>query len=92
MRLPKGRPGSLFEYLYLDPADILAHPLIKNGTEKQSKRFRWHGALADAALGIWLWLDEGKKSDVLGLELLEKPVHLEGMPDVVCIDHTKYLA
>jgi hypothetical protein len=92
MFLPKGCPGSLFEYLHFDPADILAHPLIKDGAEKSGKRFRGHRVGADAALGIGLWLDQGQESDVLGLELLEKPVHLKRISDVVGIDHTKDFA
>ena len=92
MLLPKGRPGSLFKDLYLDPANVLAHPLVKDGTEKKTKRFGGHGVAADAALGIGLWLDQGQKGDGLRLELLEEPVHLEGNPDVVGVHHTEDFA
>jgi hypothetical protein len=91
MLLPKGRPGSLLKDLYFDPADILAHPLVKDGTEKSAKRFRRHSAAADAASGVGLWLDQGQKSYVLGSELLEEPVHLERITDIVRMHRAEYL-
>jgi hypothetical protein len=90
--LPKGRSSSLLKDLYFDLADVLAHPLIENSAQEITERFGRHGATADAALGIGLRLNQGQKSHVLGVELPKEPVYLQGIPDIVRVHHTEYLA
>ena len=83
MVLSVGRACRLLEHLHDDPPDVLPYPLIKDGTEKRAKRLRRHGARAHAACRSWLPLDKGNKADVLGLDLLEKAVHLQGILDIL---------
>ena len=76
MLLPKGRSGSLLEYLHLDLPDIMKLPLVKNGTEKVSPGFSCHSTVAYATISIRLLLNEGQKTQVLCLDFLEKTVYL----------------
>jgi hypothetical protein len=92
MRLPKGRPGCLFKDLHLDPADVLALPLVKDGAQKRAKRFRRHAAGTHATRRVGPPLDQGQKGHVLGLELLKEAVHLQGLPDVARVNHAEDLA
>ena len=52
MLLPQGCPGRLFKDLNLDPANVLAQPLVKNGAEKSAEGFGRHGPVAYAAPAI----------------------------------------
>ena len=92
MFLPESSSGCLFEYLHLDPFDILALPLVEDGTEKISQNFSRHSAVANTALFAWLRLNQGQKRHVFGLDLFEEPVNLGGMLGVLCMDHAQYIA
>ncbi len=92
MLLPEGSSSRLLENLHLDPLDILRHPLVEDGAEKIAQSFSWHSAVANATLSVWLGLDQGQKLHVLGLDLLEEPVNLDGVLDVPCMHHTQYIA
>ena len=92
MLLSEGSSGRLLEYLHFDPLDILAHPLVEDGAEKIAQSFSRHSTVANAALFVWLRLDQGQKLHVLGLDLLEEPVNLGGVLDVLCMDHAQYIA
>ena len=92
MLLPEGRSGRLLEYLHFDPLDILALPLVEDGAEEIAPSFSRHSAVADAALFVWLRLDQGQKAHVLGVDLLEEPVDLGGMLDVLCMHHAQDIA
>ncbi len=89
MFLVEGGPGGLFEYLNFDPPDILVPPLVKDGAEKCSPGFSWHADVTDAAFGARLRLDHRQKGYVLGIDLLEESVDLEGELDVMRIHHTQ---
>jgi hypothetical protein len=86
--LPEGSSGRLLKYLNLDPIDILALPLVKNGAEKMSPGISRHSAVTNT-LSVWQWFDQGQKANVRGIDLLEEPVNLGGMQDVLCMDHAK---
>ena len=92
MLLSEGSSGRLFEYLHFDLPDILAHPLVEDGAEKIAQSFSRHSAVANAALLVRLWLDQGQKLHVLDLDLLEEPVNLGGMLDVLCMHYAQYIA
>jgi hypothetical protein len=92
MLLPESSSGRLLEYLHLDPLDILALPLVEDGAEKIAQSFSRHSAVANAAFSVWLRLDQGQKANVWGLDLLEEPVDLGGMLDVLCMHHAQYIA
>ena len=92
MLLPECSSGYLFEYLHLDSLDILALPLIKDGAEKIAQSFSRYRTLADAALSLWLRLDQGQKANVWGIDLLEEPVDLRGMLDVPCMHYAQNIA
>ncbi len=59
---------------------------------KLPQGFSRHSAVANAALSVWLRLDQGQKANVLGVDLLEEPVNLGGMLDVLCMHHAQYIA
>src|SRR5262249_26867882 len=82
-------PCSLLEHLHDDPPDVLSYPLVKDGTEKRAKRLSRHRARAHTACRSWLPLDERNKAEVLGLNLLEKAVHLEGVLDILGMHHAQ---
>jgi hypothetical protein len=92
MLLPESSSGRLFEYLHFDSLDILALPLVKDGAEKIAQSFSRYSTVADAALPLWLRLDQGQKANVWGLDLLEESVDLDGMLDVLCMHHAQYIA
>ena len=92
MLLPEGGSGCLLEDLHFDPLDILAHPLIEDGAEKIAQAFSRHSTVANAAVFIWLRLNQGQKLDVLSLDLLEEPVNPGGKLDVLCMHHAKDIA
>jgi aromatic ring-cleaving dioxygenase len=92
MLLPESSSGRLLEYLHFDPLDILVHPLIEDGAEKIAQSLSRHSAMANAALFVWLRLNQGQKLQVLGFDLLEEPVNLDGVLDVLCMHHAKYIA
>ncbi len=81
--LPKGGSGRLLEYLHLDPPDILALPLVEDGAEKIAQDLSRDRAVADSAFSVYLRLDQGQKTNVSGVDLLEEPVDFGGMPDVL---------
>ena len=89
MLLPEGSSGHLFEYLHFDSLDIPQLPLVEEGAEEMAPGFSRNRAVADASLCIRLRLDQGQKPQVLGADLLEKPVNRNGMPDVLCIHHAE---
>ncbi len=92
MLLSEGSSGRLLEYLHFDPLDILGQPLVEDGAEKIAQSFSRHRAGANAALFVWLRLDQGQKLHVLGLDLLEEPVNLGGVLDVACMHHAQDVA
>jgi hypothetical protein len=92
MFLPESSSNCLLKYLHFDSLDILALPLVKDGTEKIAQSFSRYSTVADAAYSLWLRLDEGQKANVWGLDLLEEPVDLGGMLDVLCIHYAQYIA
>ena len=92
MLLPEGSSGHLFEYLHSETLDILAHPLVEDGAEKMTQGFRRHSTVVDAALFFWLRFDQGQKLHILSLELLEEPVNLGGMQDVLFMHHAQDVA
>ena len=92
MLLPEGGSDCLLEYLHFDPLDILGHPLVEDGAEKIAQSFSRHSAVANAALSVWSGLNQGQKLHVLGLDLLEEPVNLGGVLDVLCMHHAQYIA
>ncbi len=92
MLLPERSSGCLLEYLHFDLLDILAYPLIEDGAEKIAQSFSRHSAVAHPALLVWLRLNEGKKLQGLGFDLLEEPVDLDGILDVLCMHHAKDIA
>jgi hypothetical protein len=92
MLLPEGSSGCFLEDLYFDPLDILAYPLIENGAEKIAQSFSRHSAVAHPALLVWLRLNEGQKLQGLGFGLLEEPVNLDGILDVLRMHHAKDIA
>ena len=75
--------------LHDDPPDVLPHPLVEDGAQEDAERFSRHGARAHAALGSRLLLHKRDEADVLGVDLLEETVHLEGMPDVLGMHDTQ---
>jgi hypothetical protein len=83
MLLPKGCSGSLLENLHFNPPDILVYPFIKDSAEKHAPRFCRHSALAYAAVSGWLRFDQRQKGYVLGFDLLEEPVNLDGVLDII---------
>jgi len=91
MLLAKGCSGRFLEYLHGDPPDILPHPLVEDGAEKSAKSFSRHSTVADAAHGVRLGLDQGQKPHVLGPDLLEEPVNLGGVLNVVCMHNAQYI-
>jgi len=92
MLLPEGSSGHLLEYLHVDPLDILRHPLVEDGAEKIAQSFSRHRAVANTALSVWLRLDKGQKLHVVSLDLLEEPINLGGVLDVLCMHHAQYTA
>ena len=84
-----GRSGSLLEDLHDDPPDVLMNPFVKNGAEEGAEGFRRYGAGAHAAPGGRLRLDEGNEAKILGLDLLEEAVDVEGVLDVLRMDNTE---
>jgi hypothetical protein len=92
MLLPESSSSRLFEYLHFDPPDIVALPLVKNGAEKITQGSSRHSAVADAALSLWLRLDQGQKANVWGLDLLEELVDLGRILDVLCVHYAQYIA
>jgi hypothetical protein len=83
MLLAESRSGRLLEYLHFDPLDVLALPLVEDGAEKIAPSFSRHGTVADTTLLVRLPLDQGQKTYVLNVDLLEEPVDLGGMSDVL---------
>src|SRR6266849_2068347 len=83
MVLPMCRSRCLLEHLHDDPPDVLPDPLVKNGAEKRAKRLSWHRARAHPTFCRRLPLDERNKANVLGFDLLEEAVHLEGVLDIL---------
>src|SRR5262245_50269925 len=79
----------LLEHLHDDTPDVLPYPLIKDGTEKCAKRLSRHRARANTVLCHWLPLDERNKAEVLGFDLFEKAVHLEGILDILGVHHAQ---
>ena len=71
--------------------DILAQPFVKNSTEKIAKGFSRDRAVAYAA-PVRLKLDQRQKPQIAGPDLLEEPVHLSGMSDILVMDHAEYIA
>ncbi len=61
MLLSEGSSGRLLEYLHFEPLDILVLPLIEDGAEKMAPSFSRHSAVANAALFVWLRLDQRQK-------------------------------
>ncbi len=59
---------------------------------KLPQSFSRHSAVANAALSVWLRFDQGQKANVWGVDLLEEPVDLGGMLDVLCMHHAQYVA
>jgi hypothetical protein len=92
MLLPESSSGRLLEDLHFDPLDVLTYPLIEDGAEKIAQSFSRHSAGANTTLIVRLGLNEGQKLDVLGFDLLEEPVNLGGILDVLCVHHAKYIA
>jgi len=92
MLLPESRSDRLLEHLHFEPLDILALPLVEDGAEKIAQSFSRYSAVANAALSVWLRLDQGQKANEWGLDLLEEPVDLGGMLDVLCMHHAQYIA
>jgi len=92
MLLPESSSGRLLKYLHFDLLDILTYPLIEDGAEKIAQSFSGHSAAANVALFVWLRLDQGQKLEILGFDLLEEPVNLGGILDVLCMHHAKYIA
>src|SRR5262249_10055348 len=89
MVLSVGWSRCLFEHLYDDTPDIVPYPLIKDGTQKCAKRLSRHRARAHTACCHGLPLDERNKAEVLGFDLFEKAVHLEGMLDILRMHHAE---
>src|SRR5436305_10917579 len=83
------RSRCLLEHLHDDTPDVLPHPLVKDGAEKSAKRLRWHRTRAHAAGHCRLPLNEGNKTNVLGFDLLEKTVHLQGLLDILRMHDTQ---
>jgi len=92
MLLSEGSSSRLFEYLYLDLPDILAHPLVEDGAEEISKSFSGHSAKANATLSVRLLFNEGQKLHIFGLDLLEEPVNLGWILNVLSMHHAQYIA
>jgi hypothetical protein len=93
MLLPESSSGCLLEYLHLDSLDILALPLVEDGAEKIAQGFRRYSAVTHiASLSVRLRLDQGQKTNVRGLDLLEESVDLGGMLNVLCMHHAQYIA
>ena len=82
-------PHRLLEDLHDDPPDVLPHPLAEDGAKEGAERFRRRGSLAHAARESRLLLHERDEADVLGFDLLEEAVHLEGMPDILGMHDTQ---
>src|SRR5262245_17224598 len=89
MILSVGRACGLLEHLHDDAPDVLPYPLIKDGTEKRTKRLSRHRTRAHTTFRSWLPLDERNKAEVLGFDLLEKAIHLEGILDILRVHHTQ---
>ncbi len=92
MVLIKSRSGSFLEYLHFDSPDILAYPLVEDSAEKSTPIFSRHGATAYTAFDVRLRLDQRQKGHVLGIDLFEESEDLGRVPDVMCIQHTQYIA
>src|SRR5262249_16750259 len=80
MVLSVGRSRRLLEHLHDDAPDVLSYPLVKDGAQKRAERLGRHGALAHPA---WHMLDEWNKAEVLGFDLLEEAIHLQGVLDIL---------
>jgi hypothetical protein len=91
MVLPESSSGCLLKYLHLDSLDILALPLVEDGAEKIAQSFSRYSAAAHTTLFVLLWLNQGQKANVWGFDMLEEPVDLGGMLDVLCMHHAQYI-
>ena len=89
MLLVEGCPCGLLEYLNFDPPDILFSPLVEDGAEECSPGFSRHGDGADAAFCVRLRLHHGQEGYVLGVDLLEESVDLEGGLGVMRVHHAE---
>src|SRR5262249_38532521 len=86
MVLSVSRSRRLLEHLHDNAPDVLPHPLVKDGTQKRAKRLSRHRARAHTALHM---LNEGNEAEILGFDLLEKTVHLEGMLNILRMHHAQ---
>ena len=89
---PQGRLGNLFEYLDLDPPNVLAQPFVEDGAEKVAERFSRYAAAAYAPIAFAFRRHKGQKPQIFGFDLFEEPVHSGGGLDVLCIHHAEDIA
>ncbi len=89
MLLVEGCSDGLFEYLHFDPPDIVVSPLVEDGAEKYSPSFSRNAMVADAAFSVRLRLNHRQKGYLLGIDLLEELVDLEGELDVMRVHHAQ---
>jgi hypothetical protein len=92
MVLPEGSSSCLLKYLHLDSLDILALPLVEDGAEKIAQSLSRCSTVAHTVLSVLPWLNQWKKANVWGLDMLEEPVDLDGMLDVLCMHYAQYIA
>ena len=91
MLLSEGRSEGFLEYLHIDAPDVLAQPFVKNGAKKRAESLGRHGAVADDA-PVGQMLNQGQEPDVIGSDLLEKPVDVGGAPDVPVVHDAEDIA
>ncbi len=92
MLLPEGSSGRLLEDLHFDLLNVLTFPLIEDGTEKIAPSISRQSAVANAALLVWLRLNQWQKLEIMGFDLLEEPVNPSGIINVLRMDHAEYIA
>jgi hypothetical protein len=81
--LAEGRVRGFLEYLHPDPLDVPSLPFIEDSAEKTAPGFRRHGEPTDTALTVRSPFHQGQKAQVLSTDLLEKPIYLEWMLNVI---------
>jgi len=91
MLLPESSSGYLLENLNFDPLNIMNLPLVKDCGEEIAPSVGRYSAVANAALTVWLGLDQGQKANIGSFDLLEEPVDIRGVLNVPSMHNAQYI-